>query len=45
MILDHRPCDTNSKGERDIYTIFKMELPDSYVVIQPSLTLLRCEQG
>ena len=33
MIPDHRPCDTNSKGERDLYTIFKTELPDDYVVI------------
>jgi hypothetical protein len=33
MIPEHRPCDTNSKGERDLYTSFKTELPDDYVVI------------
>ncbi len=33
MIPDHRPCDTNSKGERHLYTSFKTELPDDYVVI------------
>lgn len=33
MMLDHRPCDTYSKGERHRYTNFKTELPDDYVVI------------
>ncbi|WP_248767654.1 nuclease-related domain-containing protein [Pseudomonas sp. MWU12-2345] len=33
MIPDHSPCDTDSKGERDLYTVFKAELPDDYVVI------------
>ena len=33
MIPDHRPCDTNSKGELHLYTSFKTELPDDYVVI------------
>jgi hypothetical protein len=29
-----RPCETNSEGELDPYTIFETELPDGYVVIQ-----------
>lgn len=29
-----RPCDTNSEGELDPYTIFETELPNGYVVIQ-----------
>ncbi|MGV8842700.1 MAG: NERD domain-containing protein [Pseudomonas sp.] len=33
MIPDHGPCGTDSKGERDLYTVFKAELPDDYVVI------------
>ncbi|AYL81055.1 ATP-dependent RecD-like DNA helicase [Pseudomonas syringae pv. actinidiae] len=33
MIPDNGPRGTESKGERDIYTIFKAELPDDYVVI------------
>jgi|GEM_PF-701626 len=33
MIPDHGPYDTGSKGERDLYTVFKTELPDEYTVI------------
>ncbi|WP_259740167.1 NERD domain-containing protein [Pseudomonas brassicacearum] len=33
MIPDNGPRGTESKGERDLYTIFKAELPDDYIVI------------
>ena len=33
MIPDNGPRGTESKGERDLYTIIKAELPDDYVVI------------
>lgn len=33
MIPDRGPCDTDSKGERNLYTVFQAELPDDYVVI------------
>jgi len=33
MIPDNGPRGTESKGERDLYTILKAELPDDYVVI------------
>lgn len=33
MIPDSGPRGTDSKGERDLYTIFKAELPDDYTVI------------
>lgn len=33
MFPDNGPFGTESKGERDLYTVFKTELPDDYVVI------------
>ncbi|MGF6153823.1 NERD domain-containing protein [Pseudomonas fluorescens] len=33
MIPDNGPHSSGSRGERDLYTIFKTELPDDYVVI------------
>lgn len=33
MIPEHGPYGTDSKGERDLYTVFKTELPDDYTVI------------
>ncbi|WP_260961026.1 nuclease-related domain-containing DEAD/DEAH box helicase [Pseudomonas citri] len=33
MIPEHGPHETDSAGERDLYTAFKKHLPDSYTVI------------
>ncbi|WP_137279344.1 nuclease-related domain-containing DEAD/DEAH box helicase [Pseudomonas rhizoryzae] len=33
MIPDHGPCDSESEGERDLYTLLRAQLPNDYTVI------------